>query len=256
MTDCYVSQVAGITVNSGLPLISLQIENVLANNPALVTKLYNYFAIVTLLMIGLSAGKSSARFINILLPLWAAFEVFAGWLTFPDQGTGVGVIVACFGLAAMSYMIDVRHERFGIAGPGNLTMKLIAWVIIIQASVAFVNAAAIFPQGSPVATPTNNQYKQLTTDLSTQIGSMNAAGGLTAPAVDIVSQGTQMAIGALLFFLRIAVSLGAFSVVLLWIYPFLGQSAAGIAFLSFIQIAIWILYAFFILQLFRPGTEV
>ena len=235
-------------------LISLGIENVVSNLQ-MVANLYNYWSIATVLVLAVSAGHRDAKFIGILMALWGGFCMFAGWLRYPDQGAGFGVLIVCAMLSIMIYMVETRHERFGIAGPGNMIIKIFTFLIILQCVVVFINASSIFPANTPNIAATNNQYA--TIDLAGQMGNINSAGGLTAAIVDIATITLQMAASALLLFLKCIISIAVFSVVLAQIFPWIPAAGAqGVAFLVILQFAIWIMYLLFAVQIFyRPGPD-
>jgi hypothetical protein len=238
-------------------LIPIGIEQVVSDLTT-VTRLYNWFSISMVLLIGVTAGYRDSEMIGILMPLWAAFCMLAGWLQFPNPGTGFGILVVCVALAIMTYMNSKMHERFGIAGPGNKIIKITIGLIILQCVVAFVNPSAgfagIFPDNTAVA-PSNAQYGNV--DLNTQISNINSAGGLTALGVDILSIATQMAYSLFLLLMKVLVSIGAFSLILNGVFPWIAASGQiGIAFLMMIQFAIWFMYLLFIFTLaYKPSPD-
>jgi hypothetical protein len=238
----------------GTRLISLGIETVVQNQ-ALVTQYYNYFAIFTIALLAFSAAQRDTRFFGLLLPLWAGFCMWAGWLVFPNQATGFAIIVICTMLAIMTYMQDTLHERFGIAGPGNRVVKIFTFLIILQCVVVFVNSAAIFGDGIPAIAASNPEYN--TIDLASNMGAVNSAGGLTASVVDIATIALQTAYSVLLLLVKCIISIAAFSIILNMVFPWIGMSGAiGIAFLVVVQFAIWIMYLLFIFTLFyKPPPD-
>ena len=253
MTDIFNVIGMGAT-DPGLRLISLGLEQVVAN-PVLVTQYYNYFAVFTLGLIAFSAAQKDTRFLALLVPLWAGFEMWAGWLVYPNPATGYAVIVCCTMLAIMAYMQDSLHERFGIAGPGNRVVKIFTFLIILQCVVVFVNGAAIFaPEVQPIAA-SNQQYA--TVDLSTNMGAINSAGGMTASVVDIAAIAVQTAYSVLLLLIKCLIAIAAFSLILNMVFPWIGAAGAiGIAFLVVIQFAIWIMYLLFIFTMFyKPSID-
>lgn len=249
------SEFIGATLNGGGPLISLGIEQVITNNPALVTYYYNCWAIITTAIIAFSSGQLDSRFMAILTPVWAGFTMFAGWLVYPNMGTGFGIIVVCVMLAIVNYMTETRHERFGIAGPGNIIIKIFTFIVILQCAVVFVNNAAIFPSDTQPITTSNTQY--ISIDFVNQTYSIASSGGLLAQAVDIASATLQIAISSLLLFLKCILAITVFSLVLTQIFPWIGQAGAvGAAFLVLMQFAIWTVYVCFIVILFyKPGPD-
>jgi hypothetical protein len=248
---------AGMGATFGGPggvLIPLGIENVISNL-TLITQYYNYFSLFTIMILGLVAGQRDTKFISILMPIWAGFCMFAGWLRYPNMGTGFGILVVCAAIAIMTYMQETVHERFGIAGPGNKIVKIFMFLIILQCVVVFVNSAAIFPVASPLA-PGSAQYSNI--DLTSQFTSINGVGGVSETSVvDIVSITLQIAISALFLFLKCVLSIAAFSVIIAQVFPWIVMAGAtGIAFLVLIQFAIWAMYLLFIFTLFyKPSLD-
>lgn len=240
-------------------LVSLGVEKVVTTLPA-ITAIYNYFSIFTLLLISVMASQRDVKFISLIIPLWAGLCMFFGWLKFVDAGSGFGIIVVCCMIAIMNYMQETRHEKFGIAGPGNTIIKIFTFVVVLQCVVVFVNSDAVFnglfPGGDTQRiSASNNQYSNI--DMSTQITSINNTGGLFAQIVDIVSASTQIAISALRLLGECLLSIGLFAVVLAQVFPWITDAGAiGVAFLVALQFAIWTMYAIFIIATFyRPGPD-
>lgn len=255
----YVSQGIGMTLNGGLPLLPLGVERAIPNSPTLVTMVYNLFVIFIILVLATAASQRDAKFMAWLLPVWAGFSMFAGWLVYPDQGTGFGIIIICVMIATMTYMQETVHERFGIAGPGNKMIKIFTFIVLLQCVVVFTNSAAIFPALFP-STPagvgaTNDQYA--TIDLNAQMGAMSGSGGLLAQVVNVATITGQMAVAAILMMVKCIVAVAAFSIVLAQVFPWIMQAGAGgLAFLVVIQFAIWIIYLIFVVTVFyKPGPD-
>ena len=249
-------------------LISLGIEN-LISNPILLTQLYNYAAIIPLFILAITAGQRDTRFVALLIPLWAGFGLFAGWLKLPDtpgvSGSGVAgtfaLVVILLMMGIMTYMHESVHERFGIAGPGNKVVKIFTFLIVLQCCVAFVNSAAIFPSLTPstggigTITATNTQYSNI--NLNVEMTSLSGTGGLFAGIVDIASATLQIAVSALILFLKLLLSIALFSSVLASVFPWIMQAGSvGLGFLILVQFAIWTMYLIFIFTIFyKPGPD-
>jgi hypothetical protein len=192
---------------------------------------------------------------SVLMPIWAGFCMFAGWLKYPNPGMGFGILVVCTALAIMTFMQERVHERFGIAGPGNKVIKIFMFLIILQCVVVFINSSAIFPSETPALSASNTQYSNI--DLSANIGSVSATGGMTAQIVDIASIALQTAYSSLLLMIKCLISIAAFSVIVSQVFPWIAQAGpAGVAFLVVMQFAIWAMYLLFIFTVFyRPGPD-
>lgn len=248
---------AGLGLTMGGPagvLIPLGIERVVSDSTS-VAMYYNWFALGLLTLLGVMSGYRDTKFMAILLPIWAAVSLFSGWLTFPDPGAGFAIIVVMCILAGVNYMQEVRHEKFGIAGPGNIIMKLFMFMIILQCTVAFVNGSAIFPSGTQPLAPTNSEYTNI--DLSANIGNINGSGGLFAQIMDIVTMAAQIGYSTLIMLGKGLLSIGLFAVVLAQVYPWIpAAGVVGFGFLVILQFAIWALYYQFWFQLtYRPGID-
>jgi hypothetical protein len=235
-------------------LIPLGVE-LLVHDLTKVTMIYNYFALTTLAIITWSAGQKDVKFMGIITPLWAALCMFAGWLHFPNQAQGFGILVVVVAIGLIAYFHETQHERFGIAGPGNKIVKIFMGLIILQCVVVFVNTGHIFPDSIPTVAASNNQYANI--DLTQQISSLNGTGGLFAKIVDIVTIGAQIAYSALYVFCECLLSIGLFAYVAWQVFPWFSMAGdIGVGFLIVMQFAIWLMYVIFVLALFyRPGPD-
>jgi hypothetical protein len=256
MTVSVIAAGMGATWLGPYNYIALGIEQVVSD-PVIVTRLYNWFSICMVLLIGVTAGYRDAKFIAWLMPVWAGFCLLAGWLTFPNAGTGFGILVVCVLLATMTYMQDTVHERFGIAGPGNKIIKIVIFLIVLQCVVVFVNPSAtfagIFPDNIATA-PSNAQYGNV--DLNSEMTSISSVGGLTALGVDIVSIATQMAYSAFLLLIKVMMSVAIFSLVIAGIFPWIAATPLGLSFLVILQFTIWFMYLLFIFTLaYKPSPD-
>ena len=248
-------------------LVSLGIEYITAN-PLVINQLYNYAALIPLFILAITASQRDARFVGLLLPIWAGFALFFGWLKYPDingiAGTGdanaFALIIILLMLGIMTYMHETVHERFGIAGPGNKIIKIFTFLIVLQCVVVFFNSAAIFPAlfppgVQPIAAGNSQQFGNI--DLTSQMTSVSGSGGLWAQIVDIATITLQLAVSSLFMFLKFVIGIAAFSIILASIFPWITMAgAAGVAFLVVIQFAIWTMYAIFIFTVFyKPGPD-
>jgi hypothetical protein len=256
MSLVYAAEGMGITgYGPGGVLISLGIEYVITNNTVLVTQLYNYWSIITTMIIAIVSGQRDARFMTILMCLWAGLCLFSRWLVYSNPLVGFGVLFVCTLIAIISYMQESRHERFGIAGPGNVIVKIFMYLVIMQAVTGFVYSANIFPSGTQPIAPVNTQYTNI--NLNNEMGNINSAGGLTANVVDIATILFQTGYSILLVFMKMLISIALISVVLYSTFPWFSQSgAAGLAFLVVLQFAIWLMYMLFMFTImFKPSPD-
>jgi hypothetical protein len=236
-------------------LIPLGIGQVLTDSSAIMYY-YNMFAIFTLLILAVASGQRDTKFMAFLIPLWAGFYMYAGWLKYDNMGTGFGVLVVCAMIALMAYMKDTVHEKFGIAGPGSVIVKIFMFLIVLQCVVVFVNDAGIFPEDTHPIAASNPTYKNI--DLNEEIPNINNAGGAWQDIVDMGPAALQMAAAAIRLFLECLLSVAAFSIVLYNVFPWISQSGTiGMAFLVAMQFAIWTMYILFIFTIFykiNPDT--
>jgi hypothetical protein len=247
---------AGMGMTMGGPagvLVSLGIEQVVSNL-TLVTQYYNYFSLFVIMLLAVVSGQRDAKFISVLMPIWAGFCMFAGWLKYPNMGTGFAILVVCCAIAIMTYMQETIHEKFGIAGPGNKIIKIFMFLIILQCVVVFVNSASIFPVLGPI-TESSTQYSNIKID--SQFSTINLVGGTGNPVIDILTIAPQMAMAALGLLLKCLLSIVLFSAVISQVFPWIAQAGAiGVAFLVVVQFAIWTMYLLFIYTLFgRPNLD-
>jgi hypothetical protein len=248
---------AGMGVTFGGPagvLIPLGIENVMSNLTQ-ITNLYNMFSLFIILILAIASSQRDTKFMGLLIPLWAGFCMFAGWLKYPDQGAGFGILVVCTMLGIMTYWQETRHEKFGIAGPGNTIIKIFTALIVLQCVVVFVNSSQIFPADVQPIAASNNQYANI--DLTKEITQVGGTGGWFAQVIDIATMSLQIAISAGLLLLKCLLSIALFSLVLAQVFPWVVQAGAiGVAFLVVIQFAIWTMYAIFVITTwYRPGPD-
>lgn len=235
-------------------LIPLGVENVLGNLTQVVF-IYNVFSMFMLFILAIASSQRDTKFMSIIIPLWAGLCMFAGWLRYPNQGTGFGILVVCTMIAIMTYMQETRHEKYGIAGPGNMIIKIFTFLIVLQCTVVFVNSSQIFPSDVQAIATSNAQYANI--DLSTEMHNLTNSGGLLGAIVDIATQSLQIAISALLLMGKCLLSIALFSVVLSQVFPWILQAGAiGVAFLILMQFAIWTMYIVFVFSVFyRPGPD-
>jgi hypothetical protein len=154
-------------------------------------------------------------------------------------------------LGVSIYMKDTLKERFGIGGPGSTLVTLVTFMILLQTSVGLINGIGLFETN---VAPTPNQYQNV--DLSTQTTNLNNQGGLFA---DILSSGSivlDIFISAIKMGLTIIASIAVFAVVLASIYPWMAATTGGALVLTALQVGIWLLYAFYIYDLFvKPPND-
>lgn len=235
-------------------LVPLGIENFLPIDQARIY--YNWISVFLIIVIGVMASSRTTRFLGILVPVVAALCVYFGWFTMNDpaapEGYLLGVIIIGLVMAVAIYMKGSLHERFGIAGPGSLFFNVVFYIILLQATVGFVNSTHIWGGLNSAPTPTN-EYTNI--DIAGEIDTINNTGG----GLGIVELGTvlaQLAVGCLQMFLSMGLALAAFSVVLGMIYPWMVQNYMGAGLLTLMQLGIYIVYYMaFMRMVWKPVGE-
>lgn len=140
--------------------------------PAEYMYFYNYISLGFLFLIATSASERNSSFFALLLPLFAAMFAWWGWLVVPTGSQLWGIVICCGVLAVAVYMKGKQQEKFGIAGPGSPFLNIVFWMIVIQASIGFINASGLFAF-NPSVTP--DQYQ--TVQLSTTVPNIAGTGG-------------------------------------------------------------------------------
>jgi hypothetical protein len=215
--------------------------------PTTYVALYMWLSLIILFLIAASASQRNQSFFGILLPAMAAFEVWVGWLQFPNEATGWGIVVLVSIFAVALYMKDRLHANFGIPGPGSMTMNLLMFIIILQCVVGFTNGLGIFTSNA-AESPT--EYQNV--DLSTAIPNVNNSGGFLNQLWSTLTLMTEVTVATIRLLISIATALVAFSVVLAGIFPFIPQSSFGLAALGVLQVAIYYMYVLWFVNFIRP----
>ncbi len=203
---------------------------------------YNWLSISILVAIAAMASKYTTRFFAVLIPALAALLVYMGWFTNVNTGQPQqmwGLIVVCAVLAAMVYMKGSLHEKFGIAGPGSMLFNIVFYVLIMQATVGFVESTHLW-DGIATTPVVSNEYSNI--DLGQQIDNIQNQGGILNDISQIGAIMMDMTVGVIKMFISMAASIAFFSVVIGILYPWIPQSAFGIGLLAILQLGIYIIY--------------
>ena len=240
-----------VALTGATKLVSLGLENVV---PASATMYYNLLSIGILFLIGSLSSSRNTRFFAVLLPLFAAILVYFEWLQGTNPVQTYGIIVMCMILAAAVYMKDSLRERFGVGGPGSMVINIMIFLILFQTVVGVVNMTGLW-EGNAAPSP-ENQYSYQNFDLSKQVPVATNTGGLLGDIASTLGAMSDMLLSGLRMFLALLVSIGAFSVVLGSVYPWMVTNpdgtvnTFGVAILGVIQVAIWMIYVKFIYDTF------
>jgi hypothetical protein len=210
---------------------------------------YNWISIGLLYLIAAVAGSRDTRFFAILLPIFAGILYWIGWLTAVTGFDLSGMLVFLGVLGAAYYMKDAMREKFGMGGAGSTIVTITFYIIILSAVVGLVNTSNLWGLGNmQMSAAVNNSMTNV--QLSSQVSDITGAGGILQNLVSDVMILTTMAFSGLRAFLSIMISIGIFSLTICQIFPFITTSPMAMAFLVVLQVAIWLLYAKFIMDMF------
>ena len=209
---------------------------------------YNYISLGFLFLIASSASERNNEFWAILLPIFAAMFAYFRWLTGPDTAQLMGIIICCGVVAAGVYIKARQQAKFGIAGPGSPFLNLVFWMVVVQASIGFINATGLFSGSSAVSPDTYNNIQ-----LSTEVQNISGTGGwwdtITADAM-LLGQAAFAAWGMLWGTLTAVVN---FQSLVLSIAPWLANTPLVSTLLIMITIGIDFMIAIAVwLWLFKP----
>jgi hypothetical protein len=247
---------AGSLVMSGPTgiMVSLGIEYVVGMALTTAYMYYNYISVCLMFFIAAMAGaRSESRFL-IVLPIMGGIFLWFGWIQTGTPDTQLQflmflIIAALLGI--FSYMNDVNHEKYGVAGPGSKLLNIVFFLILFQAAVGVISGFNLFDAGT--AQPVSNvctvgyqcdAYGNIM--LSESVGTIGETGGLFQSAIGILTALPMLAIGILKMLITILISIVAFPLVLnasiSSIYPGISSNMAYIGFLALMQVGIWAVY--------------
>jgi hypothetical protein len=210
--------------------------------------IYNWISMGFLILIAASSSQRSSTFWAILLPVFAAMFTWFGWLMPPSEEQTFGIIIMCFALAVAVYLKGKLQERFGVSGPGSMFLNIAFIIIIIQASMGFINAVGMFD----VPSSTSDQYK--TVDLHEKVPQVMQTGGFFDTITsDLYIMGAA-AFSAVVMVLKIAYAIVYFKSVIVSIAPFIVNYTAVSLFLDILSVGIDIIIVMALfLWYFRPA---
>lgn len=246
-----VTAAANLTSSNGFTakgpfniLVSLGLEYILPIDWAYL--FYNFIGIALLYFAMSMASQRYARFFVIIVPLLAGAFAFFGWLNSYNSSVPIMPLIVAAALIGVGvYLKGANRENYGTGGPGLTLINFVYFIILLQACVGLVNNSNIW-QGNMAPTP--DQYQNV--DLQGQIGGLNNIGGFMGGAISTAIMLLNVGIQACMMILSILASIAMFSVVLLFVFPFLSASPLALAILGVTQIVIWLLYTWFIFIIF------
>ena len=230
-TPVYLTQGMG-EMDKGIPgvLVPLGI-------PIQFAYIYNWISLGFIFLIAATASQKNGIFWAILLPLFASMFVWWGWLSLNvenAQAKEIGIIIMCGVLAVAFYFKGKQQQSFGISGPGSPFLNIVFWMIMLQASVGFINAIGLFDPGVPsAATPT---YANI--DLHTTVPAYASTGGFFASITDQLYLLTTAVISAWTMLWKVLASIVWFKSLVVSIAPFLANNAIVDSFLTLMSVAI------------------
>lgn len=215
---------------------------------------YTWISLCILFLIAASASQRNGEFWAILLPLFAAMFVWWGWLVMPTEA-GMGVIIMASILALGIYFKGKQQEKFGIAGPGSPFLNIVFWMIIIQASIGFINAvnvqSEIFGSNSTNSAITPTAYQNV--DLSANVPKYAQTGGVGADIASTIYFAAQAAYSVLILFWKVVMGIIWFKSLVLSIAPFLAEYSIVNLFLNVISVGIDFIIAIAVwTMIFKP----
>jgi hypothetical protein len=230
-------------------LVPLGLEQVIPLNTALMY--YNWIAVMLLFFIMSMASQRNTRFFAIITPLLAALFAYFGWLNSTNAAQVWGLIGLTALVGVAIYMKDTNKEKWGSGGPGSPLLNIVFFMILIQSAVGVVNTTGIWQENTAV---TPSQYQNV--DLAAQMGGMSNTGGLLDGAIATAVQLLEMSIMILKMVISIIITVAAFSVTLLLIFPWMTGNVFILAVLGAVQVVIWLLYSWFFFQIiYKPMPE-
>ena len=196
--------------------------------------IYTWISLGFLFLIAASASQRNGEFWAILLPIFASMFYWWGWLVLPTA-QGIGIIIMAGVLAMGVYFKGKQQEKFGLAGPGSPFLNIVFWMIILQASIGFINATHMFDgTGNSAATPVKYQN----VDLSVSVPTKAQTGGFFAGVTDTLYLMTQGTIAAFTMMWGVLSGIFNFKALVLSIAPFLTSNDTVGLFLNVITVAI------------------
>ena len=210
--------------------------------------LYTWISLCILFLIAASASQRNGEFWAILLPLFAAMFVWWGWLVMPTEA-GMGIIIMAAVLAIGIYFKGKQQAAFGIAGPGSPFLNIVFWMIIMQASIGFINSVGLFSFAPLAVTPL--EYQNV--DLASSVPDYAQTGGYNANVVSTMFIAAQAAVSSVTLVWNILIGIVWFKSLVLSIAPFIGQYAIIDLFLNVISVGIDFIIAIAVwTMLFKP----
>lgn len=215
--------------------------------------IYTWISLGFLFLIGGTASQRNGEFWAILLPIFAAMFVWFGWLNLstPEaQAQEWGIVLMCAVLAVAVYIKGKQQEKFGIAGPGSPFLNIVFWMVVIQASMGFINGMGLFGgTGNSAVTPL--QYQNV--DLTTSVPNIAQTGGFFDTVTSDLYLLGAAAWSAATMLWKVLMAIVYFKGLVISIAPFLTSSTIVSSMLDVFTVAIDFIIAVAVwIWLFKP----
>jgi hypothetical protein len=149
------------------------------------TLVLELIALCLLFLLASIWSEENVRFGYVLVPLAAAFFVWAGFLPFAYLTTIIPLMIF---MGIFSFMRMQAKYKWGFAGTsGGILYKIVFFLIMIQMVIGYVNGMNMFATNS-VITP-DNQYTGYTLTSAQSVYGANSYG---IDVVDVITNGLQM----------------------------------------------------------------
>jgi hypothetical protein len=228
-------------------LVSLGLEYIVPIDWAYL--IYNFIAIGLLYFAMSMASQRNMRFFTVIVPMLGGMFAYFGWYNNYNSTIPVIPMVIATGVIGYGiYLKDTNREKWGAGGGGSTLINFVFYIILLQACVGLVNSSNIWSNN---AAPTPNQYQNV--DLGQQIGGISNQGGLLSGGISTLIMLGLLAIQALIMIISIIATIAAFSLVVVWTFPFLLASPWTILILGVVQVVVWLLYVwFYFIMIYKP----
>lgn len=226
-TTAYATQYLGVTamgangvgVDLGIPLSMIYF--------------YNWISLGFIFLLATSASERNSEFFALLIPIFAAMFAWWGWLVVPSSSQVGGIIICCAVIAVAVYIKGRQQAKFGIAGPGNQFLNIVFWMIIVQASIGFINASGLFMGAA--ATPNEYQNVQIAVPPASALLS---TGGFFGSITSTIYLASTFVFAAYNMLVGVLTAIFNFRALILSIAPFLANEPLVSTMLTVITIGI------------------
>ena len=219
-----------------------------------VAYIYNYISMGFIFLVAASATERDHEYMAFFIPVIAALFMYFGWMVNITLTQETGIIICTGVLALAVYMKGRQQAKFGIAGPGSPFLNIVFWMIILQASIGFINATQLFSPpattaGNSAVTPDNYQNIQL----DSSVTNMAQTGGwFSTITSDAYLLGTA-AFSAMTMIWSTLIAIVNFESLVLSIAPFLQNYAIVKSMLDVISVGIDVVIAIAVwIWMFKP----